>query len=78
MTRARLRDEIIALLGFLAAPPVDGVGEPAAPTGLRPRSLLSALTGALAGDYGDARNGDARNGGRGGEAGGSRGEVPRG
>ncbi len=44
----------------------------------RPRSLLSALTGALAGDYGDSRNGDSRNGGRGGEANGSRGEASRG
>jgi acetyl-CoA carboxylase carboxyl transferase subunit beta len=83
VTRARLRDEIIALLGFLVAPPLDGVGEPVAATGLSPRSLLSALTGALAGDYGeprngDSRNGDSRNGGRGGEANGSRGETSRG
>jgi acetyl-CoA carboxylase carboxyl transferase subunit beta len=81
VTRAHLRDEIIALLGFLAAPPLAGAGEPVAATSSRPRSLLSALTGALAGEYGDSRNGsngDSRNGGRGGETNGSRGEAPRG
>jgi acetyl-CoA carboxylase carboxyl transferase subunit beta len=78
VARAHLRDEIIALLGFLAAPPVAGVGETVAATGSRPRSLLSALTGALAGEYGDSRNGDSRNGGRGGGANGSRGEATRG
>ncbi len=92
VARARLRDEVIALLGFLAAPPPAGAGEAIAGIASRPRSLLSALTGALAGENGDARgsdarggdarnggrNGDSRNGGRGGEANGSRGEAPRG
>jgi hypothetical protein len=37
--RAHLRDEIIALLGFLVAPPLNGVGEPmAAPVSGRARS----------------------------------------
>jgi acetyl-CoA carboxylase carboxyl transferase subunit beta len=68
--RAKLRDEIIALLGFLTAPTVGDDGEllttAAAP---RQRSLLSALTGALVGDGGDSRNGETN---------GSRGEAPRG
>jgi acetyl-CoA carboxylase carboxyl transferase subunit beta len=68
VARAHLRDEIIALLAFLAAPPVAGVGEPAAAAGSRPRSLLSALTGALGGEYGDSRNGDSRNGSRNGDS----------
>jgi acetyl-CoA carboxylase carboxyl transferase subunit beta len=68
--RAKLRDEIIALLGFLTAPTVGDDGELlTTTTAPRQRSLLSALTGALVGDGGDSRNGDTN---------GSRGEAPRG
>jgi acetyl-CoA carboxylase carboxyl transferase subunit beta len=67
--RAKLRDEIIALLGYLAAPQLSGGTEPAAVSAPRQRSLLSALTGALVGDGGDSRNGETN---------GSRGEAPRG
>ena len=75
VARPHLRDEIIALLGFLIAPPLNGVGEPPATPITRPRSFLSALTGALGGDgAGESRNGDSRNG----EANGSRAEAPRG
>ena len=64
--RAHLRDEIITLLGFLIPSPLNGTSE-AVMAGLasRPRSFLSALTGALGGDNS-------------GEATGSRGEAPRG
>jgi acetyl-CoA carboxylase carboxyl transferase subunit beta len=70
--RSHLRDEIIALLGFLIAPSINGAGDPTTAAGLssRPRSFLSALTGALGGES----NAEARNG----EASGSRGEAPRG
>jgi acetyl-CoA carboxylase carboxyl transferase subunit beta len=69
VTRPHLRDEIVALLGFLAAPPENGAGEPLAAPAPRSRSLLSALTEALGGESGESRNG---------EAGRSRGEAPRG
>jgi acetyl-CoA carboxylase carboxyl transferase subunit beta len=75
VARARLRDEIISLLGFLIAPPHNGTGEPMAVPAPRTRAFLSALTGALVGEgNGDARNGDARNG----EASESRGEASHG
>jgi acetyl-CoA carboxylase carboxyl transferase beta subunit len=70
VARSKLRDEIIALLGFLIAPPEPGSEELSAAAGFSPRSILSALTGALSGDS----NGDSHNG----EAAGSRGEAPRG
>jgi acetyl-CoA carboxylase carboxyl transferase subunit beta len=70
VARAHLRDEIISLLGFLIAPSPGGTGEPAPAPASRPRSFLSALTGAL----GDSRNGDSRNG----ETEVSSGEAPRG
>ena len=70
VARAHLRDEIITLLGFLIAPPLNGAGEPMAMPALRPRSFLSALTGALGGES----NGESRNG----ETGGSRGEASNG
>jgi acetyl-CoA carboxylase carboxyl transferase subunit beta len=68
--RAKLRDEIIALLGFLIAPLDPDSAESSAAPGFSPRSILSALTGALSGDS----NGDSHNG----EAAGSRGEAPHG
>jgi acetyl-CoA carboxylase carboxyl transferase subunit beta len=68
--RSKLRDEIIALLGFLIAPLELDSEEPSAAAGFSPRSILSALSGALSGDS----NGDSHNG----EAAGSRGEAPRG
>ena len=70
VARPHLRDEIIALLGFLIAPSLNGAGEvPAAPVS-RQRSFLSALTGALTGDGAvDSHNGETN---------GSRGEAPRG
>jgi acetyl-CoA carboxylase carboxyl transferase subunit beta len=68
--RAKLRDEIIALLGFLIAPLDPDAEEPSAAPGFSPRSILSALTGALSGDS----NGDSHNG----EAAESRGEAPHG
>jgi acetyl-CoA carboxylase carboxyl transferase subunit beta len=75
VARAHLRDEIISLLGFLIAPSPGGTGEPATAPASRPRSFLSALTGAL----GDSRNGDSRNGdSRNGETEVSSGEAPRG
>jgi acetyl-CoA carboxylase carboxyl transferase subunit beta len=64
--RAHLRDEIITLLGFLIPSPSNGASESvAAGLASRPRSFLSALTGALVGDSS-------------GEASGPRGEAPRG
>jgi acetyl-CoA carboxylase carboxyl transferase subunit beta len=61
--RAKLRDEIILLLGFLIAPPLNGVGEPLANPTSRSRSFLSALTGALSPDtYGESTRGEATNG----------------
>jgi len=68
--RSKLRDEIIALLGFLIASPEPDSEEPSAAQGFSPRSILSALTGALSGDS----NGDSHNG----ETAGSRGEAPHG
>jgi acetyl-CoA carboxylase carboxyl transferase subunit beta len=65
VARPHLRDEIIALLGFLIAPPLNGVGEPPTTAVIRPRAFLSALTGALVGDGN-------------GESNGSRAEAPRG
>jgi acetyl-CoA carboxylase carboxyl transferase subunit beta len=70
VSRAHLRDEIISLLGFLIAPPLNGAAETPAPPASKPRSFLSALTGARAGET----TGDSRNG----ETNGSRGEAPRG
>jgi acetyl-CoA carboxylase carboxyl transferase subunit beta len=60
--RARLRDEIITLLGLLTPPPPAGVGEPMAALASRPRAILSALTGAANGggaadDRGEASRG---------------------
>jgi len=61
--RARLRDELVALLGLLI-PPAPAQGEPAAGPASRGRSILSAITGALGADTnGDSRaadNGQAR------------------
>jgi hypothetical protein len=75
VARPHLRDEIITLLGFLIAPPLDGAGEPLAAPTQRSRSFLSALTGALGGESnGESHNGESRNG----EAGGSRGEASNG
>jgi acetyl-CoA carboxylase carboxyl transferase subunit beta len=68
--RSKLRDEIITLLGFFVAPAVPGTTEAPINLGFSPRSLLSALTGALSGDS----SADTQNG----EAAGSRGETPRG
>ena len=45
-----MRDEIIALLGFLMPMPTNGQGEPLANPSLRPRSILSAISGALTPD----------------------------
>jgi acetyl-CoA carboxylase carboxyl transferase subunit beta len=70
VARAHLRDEIMSLLGFLVAPSTNGSGETATAPASRPRSFLSALTGALGGESG----GDSRNG----ETAGSREEAPRG
>ena len=56
--RAKLRDEIIALLGILIAPAVPASADPANPT-FSPRALLSAITGALSDNNGDARSADA-------------------
>jgi acetyl-CoA carboxylase carboxyl transferase subunit beta len=63
--RARLRDEIITLLGLLVAPPAAGQGELS-----RGRSIFSAITGALGADT----NGESRAV----EAGQSRGENSNG
>jgi acetyl-CoA carboxylase carboxyl transferase subunit beta len=68
--RAKLRDEIIAILSFLIPANAGVVAEPVAAPGFSPRNLLSALTGALGGDS----SADARTG----ETNGSRGEAPRG
>ena len=88
--RAHLREEIVSLLGFLVAPPLNGSGEPMAAPVSRPRSFLSALTGALGGESagesrngesrnGESRNGESRNGeSRNGESDAARGEAPRG
>jgi acetyl-CoA carboxylase carboxyl transferase subunit beta len=70
VVRAHLRDEIIALLGFLVAPPLNGFGEPMATSAFKSRSFLSALTGAL--------GGEGNNGSRNGEASESRGEASHG
>jgi acetyl-CoA carboxylase carboxyl transferase subunit beta len=60
--RAKLRDEIITLLGFLVAPS-NGHAEPAPSPTSRPRSFLNALTGALSSDgNGDQNRGEAGNG----------------
>jgi acetyl-CoA carboxylase carboxyl transferase subunit beta len=60
--RAKLRDEIITLLGFLIAPS-NGQGEAAPGPTSRPRSFLNALTGALGSDgSGDQTRGEATNG----------------
>ena len=67
--RAKMREELIALLGFLIAPS-NGHGEPPPSPTSRPRSFLSALTGALGAD----NNGEAR----GSEAGQTRGEASNG
>jgi acetyl-CoA carboxylase carboxyl transferase subunit beta len=67
--RAKLRDEIIALLGFLIAP-TNGPGEPLANPISRPRSFLSALTG--------ARNADSNGESRAPEATQARGEAGNG
>ena len=70
VSRAHLRDEIISLLGFLIAPPLNGAAEPPAPPASKSWSFLNALTGVLAGEgAGDSRNGETN---------GSRGEAPRG
>jgi acetyl-CoA carboxylase carboxyl transferase subunit beta len=70
VARSHLRDEIIALLGFLIAAPLNGNGEVPVASVSRPRSFLSALTGALSGESAaDPHNG---------ETGASRGEAPRG
>jgi hypothetical protein len=75
VTRAHLRDELISLLGFLIAPPLNGAGEPMSAPGFRTRAFLSALSGALGVESGgESRNGESRNG----EANGSRGEAPHG
>jgi acetyl-CoA carboxylase carboxyl transferase subunit beta len=52
--RAQLRGEIIKLLGYLIPAPSNGSGEPLASPTFRPRSILSALTGALAEGNGDS------------------------
>lgn len=60
--RAKLRDEIISLLGFLIAP-LNGQGEPPASPTSRPRSFLAALAGALSPDSnGESTRGEATNG----------------
>jgi acetyl-CoA carboxylase carboxyl transferase subunit beta len=69
VARARLREEIVTLLGFLAAPPLNGQGEPMASPTSRSRSILSAMKGALGGEA----NGDSRP-----EAAQAREEAPRG
>ena len=56
--RAKLRDEIIALLGILVAPAVSAASDPANPS-FSPRALFSAITGALSDNNGDARSADA-------------------
>jgi acetyl-CoA carboxylase carboxyl transferase subunit beta len=49
VARAKLRDEIVSLLGFLIAP-INGPTEPAPNPTSRPRAFFSALTGALSPD----------------------------
>jgi acetyl-CoA carboxylase carboxyl transferase beta subunit len=78
VTRAHLRDEIIALLGFLGPVPATASADGPAGPG-RQRSFLSALTEALVGDNGETRNGEVKNGeARNGEASAARGEQTRG
>lgn len=72
--RSKLRDEIIAVLGYFVAPDGPVVAEAPASQGFSPRSILSALTGALGVDGPDTKSGETRNG----EAAGSRGETSRG
>jgi acetyl-CoA carboxylase carboxyl transferase subunit beta len=67
--RARLRDEIISLLGLLVAP-VNGHAEPPAGPTSRSRSFLNALTG--------SRNADGNGDSRASEAGQTRGEATNG
>jgi acetyl-CoA carboxylase carboxyl transferase subunit beta len=83
--RAHLREEIASLLGFLVAPPLNGSGEPMAAPVSRPRSFLSALTGALGGESnGEPHDGESHNGeshmgqSHNGESHASSGEAPRG
>jgi acetyl-CoA carboxylase carboxyl transferase subunit beta len=45
--RTKLRDEIVALLGFLIAPPNGGQGEALASPASRPRAFFNAIAGAL-------------------------------
>jgi acetyl-CoA carboxylase carboxyl transferase subunit beta len=67
--RARLRDEIISLLGFLVAPMNGHAEAPAGPTS-RSRSFLNALTG--------SRNADGNGDSRTSETGQTRGEATNG
>jgi len=48
--REQMRDEIISLLGFLMPAPQNGQGEPLASPTFSRRSIISAITGALAPD----------------------------
>ena len=58
VARAKLHEEISALLGFLIAPPISGATEQASGQTSWPRSFLSALTGTRMADS----NGEAQNG----------------
>lgn len=64
--RAKLREEISDLLGFLVPVPTNGFGEPLASNTPRPRSILSAIATALTEDQ-DAKlsNGNGNGNGRG-------------
>jgi acetyl-CoA carboxylase carboxyl transferase subunit beta len=61
--RAQMRDEIIAILTYLVPVSVGGGADSAAAFAAKPRSFLSALTGALIGDnVGDNKSGEAPHG----------------
>jgi acetyl-CoA carboxylase carboxyl transferase subunit beta len=61
--RAHMRDEIIAILSYLVPVSAGGSADSAAAFVAKPRSFLSALTGALTGDNaGDNKSGEAPRG----------------
>jgi acetyl-CoA carboxylase carboxyl transferase subunit beta len=61
--RAHMRDEMIAILNYLVPVTAGGNPDSAATTPTKPRSFLSALTGALTGDNaGDSKSGEAPRG----------------
>ncbi len=54
--RAKLRDEIITLLGFLVSPATNGQSDMAQKPAFRPGAILSAITGALSPDSDGAQS----------------------